>query len=304
MMHTTEAMMHAKQDAHHGTSQSMRTLLRAVVTTLTALISLCVANNNPIHAQPQGAATSRPAFAVASIKAEEEVKAGRDGRVTPVGIDFMRFPLRILIAEAYDVTRSKISSPDPRVMELLDRGTYDVVAKADHEVPKAQLMLMLQTLLADRFKLTLHHESKVEPVFNLVVGANGPKLRESVGDGEPEFSTAPNGGAVCRNMTMLEFSRNLTGRMGRVVVDQTGLKGRYDFTLELDRTPGSNQIREAVAGSSDPGAAKRAMAAAMNDWSTSSIFSDIQKQLGLKLEADKSPVDGLVVDHVEKPSAN
>jgi uncharacterized protein (TIGR03435 family) len=281
----------------------MRTL-RAVPASLAGLIWVCIANNNPIHAQPQGSAASPPAFAIASVKAEEETKAGRNGRVTPVGIEFMRFPLRILIAEAYDVTRSKISSPDSRVMELLDRGTYDVVAKADHEVPKAELMRMLQTLLADRFKLTMHRESKVEPVYKLLVGTNGPKLRESVGEGEPEFSTAPNGGAVCRNMTMLEFSRNLTGRMGRVVLDQTGLMGRYDFTLELDRTPGSNQIREAVAGSSDPGAAKRSMAAAMNDWSSSSIFSDIQKRLGLKLEADRAAVEALVVDHAEKPSAN
>jgi len=269
-----------------------------------ALIAIGVLSAPPIRAQPQGGAGSRPAFSVASIKAEEEVKAGRDGRVTPVGIEFMRFPLRILIAEAYDVTQSKISSPDPRVKELLDRGAYDIVAKADHEVPRAQLMLMLQTLLADRFKLTLHHESKVEPVFNLVVGTNGPKLQESVGEGEPEFSTAPNGGAVCRHMTMLEFSRNLTGRMGRVVLDQTGLKGHYDFTLELDRTPGPNQLREALSNSSDLATTKRSMAAAMNDWSASSIFSDIQKRLGLKLEADKAAVDGLVVDHVEKPSAN
>lgn len=210
----------------------------------------------------------------------------------------------MLISEAYDVTRSRISSPDPRVMELLDAGTYDIVAKADHEVPKAELMRMLQTLLADRFKLVLHHEAKVEPVYKLMVGKNGPKLHESVGEGEPEFAFGRTGGAVCRNMTMLEFSRNLTGRMGRVVLDQTGLKGRYDFTLELDRTPGSKEIQEALASSPDPAAAKRALGAAMNDWSASSIFSDIQSQLGLKLEADKGPVDGLVVDHVEKPSAN
>ena len=281
----------------------MTALLRAAATTAVGLISICILNCALIRAQPQASTASPPAFAVASIKSEEEVKAGRNARVTPIGIEFSRFPLRMLISEAYDVTRSRITSLDPRVMEMLDAGTYDIVAKADHEVPKAELMRMLQTLLADRFKLTMHRESKVEPVYKLLVGTNGPKLRESVGEGEPEFSTAPNGGAVCRNMTMLEFSRNLTGRMGRVVLDQTGLKGRYDFTLELDRTPGPNQIQEALASSPDPAAAKRALGAAMNDWSASSIFSDIQTQLGLKLEAARLPVDGLVVDHVEKPSA-
>lgn len=276
----------------------------ASATTVAGLIAISILNAPAIQAQPQGNAASPQAFAVASIKSEAEVKAGRNARVTPIGIELTRFPLRMLISEAYDVTRSRISSPDPRVMELLDAGTYDIVAKADHEVPKAELMRMLQTLLADRFKLVLHHEAKVEPVYKLMVGKNGPKLHESVGEGEPEFAFGRTGGAVCRNMTMLEFSRNLTGRMGRVVLDQTGLKGRYDFTLELDRTPGSKEIQEALASSPDPAAAKRALGAAMNDWSASSIFSDIQSQLGLKLEADKGPVDGLVVDHVEKPSAN
>jgi uncharacterized protein (TIGR03435 family) len=291
---------------NEGLSQWTRALLRGVAITLVGagLIAMRILNSPVIQAQPQGSTASPRAFAVASVKAEEETKAGRNARVTPVGIEFTRFPLRILIAEAYDVTRSKISSPDPRVMEMLDAGTYDIVAKADHEVPRAELMRMLQTLLADRFKLVLHHEAKIEPVYELVVGKNGPKLHESAGEGEPEFAFGRTGGAVCRNMTMLEFSRNLTGRMGRVVLDQTGLKGRYDFTLELDRTPGPKEIQEALASSSDPAAAKRALGAAMNDWSTSSIFSDIQAQLGLKLEADKAPVDGLVVDRVEKPSAN
>jgi uncharacterized protein (TIGR03435 family) len=301
---TTSEMGRGKHDASDaGLSASMRTV-RTGATTVAALIWICIAHYNPIHAQGQRSAASAPAFAVASVKAEEETKAGRNGRVSPVGIEFTRFPLRILIAEAYDVTRSKISSPDPHVMEMLDAGTYDIVAKADHEVTRAELMQMLQTLLADRFKLVLHHEAKVEPVYKLVLGKNGPKLHESAGEGEPDFAPARNGGAVCRNMTMLEFSRNLTGRMGRVVLDQTGLTGRYDFTLELDRTPGPSQIQEALASSSDPAAAKRALGAAMNDWSTSSIFSDIQAQLGLKLEADKSPVDSLVVDRVEKPAAN
>ncbi len=264
----------------------------------------CLLNAPLIQAQPATNPSLPPAFEVASIKSDEEVKAGRNARVSPIGIEFTRFPLRMLIAEAYDVTRSAILSPDPRVMELLDGGTYDISAKADHEVPKGELMRMLRTLLADRFKLTLHHELRVEPVYELKVAPNGPKLRESTGEGEPEFGLAPNGGAVCRNMTMLEFSRNLAARMGRAVLDQTGLVARYDFILELDRTPGANQLRAAISSGADPGEAKRSMAAAMNDWSSSSIFSDIQKQLGLKLEADKAPVNRLVIDHVEKPSGN
>ena len=83
----------------------------------------------------------------------------------------------------------------------------------------------------------------------------------------------------------------LTDRLNRVVLDSTGLKGTYDFTLKLDGTPGLNQLREAMSAGSDPRVAKRSM----RDWSSSSIFTDIQKQLGLKLEADKAPLDHLVI---------
>jgi uncharacterized protein (TIGR03435 family) len=105
-------------------------------------------------------------------------------------------------------------------------------------------------------------------------------------------------------MTMAAFSDYLTSHLGRVVVDDTKLSGHCDFTLNLKGTPGTNQLREAVAGSADPGAAKIAWAAAMNDWSGSSVFIDIQKQLGLKLEADKAPVDHLVIDHIDRPTPN
>jgi uncharacterized protein (TIGR03435 family) len=91
--------------------------------------------------------------------------------------------------------------------------------------------------------------------------------------------------------------------MGRVVVDQTGLKGRYDFALHLEGIPSFDDLRAAMSGG-DPALAKQRMGNAMLDWTTSSIFTDIQKQIGLKLEADKAPVDNLIVERLEKPSAN
>jgi uncharacterized protein (TIGR03435 family) len=93
------------------------------------------------------------------------------------------------------------------------------------------------------------------------------------------------------NTEMWIVAATLTGRMGRPVLDFTGLKGTYDFTLRLDVLEGLS--------SDDP-----ELKAKMMDWSQSSIFSDIEKQLGLKLEPDKAPVETLVIDHAEKPSEN
>jgi uncharacterized protein (TIGR03435 family) len=278
-------------------------LVAAAAMAVAGPVAIGVLNAPRIRAQSQASAPS-PAFEVASVRPGQGGKSIQRERLSPVGIEYTSFNLRMLIAAAYNIKKHSISVSDPRTKEMLDRGTYDIAAKADREVPREQLMLMLRTLLADRFKLTLHRESRVEPVYKLVAAASGPKLRESAGAGEPGCALGAEGGAVCNKMTMAAFSNYLTDHMGRVVLDLTGLKGSYDFTLKLEGTPGYNQIRETMSSSPDPAAAKIAMAASIRDWSSSSIFTDIQKQLGLKLEADKAPVDNIVIDHVEKPSEN
>jgi uncharacterized protein (TIGR03435 family) len=163
---------------------------------------------------------------------------------------------------------------------------------------------MLRSLLAGRFKLALHRESKVEPVYNLVTLKSGPTLQDSAGSGSAGCALGSFGGAICHHVNMAEFTNYLSDRMGRVVLDRTGLAGAYDFDLHLDGTPGLDQIREAMASGSDPGDTKRSLATSMRDWTGTSIFSDIQKQLGLKLEADRAPVDNIVIDHAQRPSEN
>jgi len=184
---------------------------------------------------------------------------------------------------------------------LLDREFFDVAAKSDHPVSRAELKLMLQSLLADRFKLAMHHESKTEAVYKLSVASSGPKLPASASEGEPVCNGRIDGGVICRNMSMAAFSNFLTPRLSRTVLDTTGLEGRYDFDLKLDGLPTAAQVREAAASG---GEAANAVKRSMFDWTQSSIFSDIQKQLGLKLDADRAPVDNLVIDHVERPSEN
>jgi len=143
---------------------------------------------------------------------------------------------------------------------------------------------MLRTLLENRFKLALHHEPKVVPVYKLVIAKSGPKLRESAADGEPACALTLNG-FVCHNLEMARFASMLSVGMDRPVVDLTGLKGSYDFTLK------SNLTTEAEK-------------AALSEWFSAAIFTDIQRQLGLQLETDKAPVDYLVVDRIEQPSEN
>jgi bla regulator protein BlaR1 len=294
-------MLH--RSAHQLDSARKLLLFISGAAAIAGPVAIGFLNAPQIHAQSQATASPAPAFEVASIKPGRE-KSRPTRRLNPTGIELTGFSLRMLISEAYNVIGFSVSNEDSRTRDLLDRGTFDIAAKADHEVAKEQLMRMLQTLLADRFKLTIHHESKTEPVYKLMVAANGPKLKKSVTEAQAFCALGAEGGVECHSMTMPVFSSYLTDRMGRVVLDLTGLKEAYDFTLELDGVPGLNQMRQAMATGTDPGEAKRALAASMRNWSSSSIFSDIQKQLGLKLEADKAPVDHLVIEHVEKPSEN
>jgi uncharacterized protein (TIGR03435 family) len=253
-----------------------------------------------LHAPQIRAQTAAPkSFDVASIKLGSP-KGRRETRTTPTGIEYFGVNLHLLLSEAYSVKPILVSSSDSRTKDLLDQEYYDVTAKTDHPVSRETINLMMQTLLADRFKVALHHESKVEAVYKMVVAPGGPKLQESTGDGESGCMVGAVGGATCRNMTISAFSNFLSGHLSRIVLDQTELKARYDFTLKLDGTAGMDQVREAATSGGDVGALKRSM----GDWTSSSIFTDIQKQLGLKLEADKAPVDHLVIDHAEKATEN
>jgi bla regulator protein blaR1 len=252
---------------------------------------------NPLAIRAQSAKT----FDVTSVKAASP-KNRPDVRVSPTGIDYTAYSVRALIADAYNFRLASISSPDGRTKDLINGAFFDISAKTDHPVSRAELNQMLQSLLRDRFKLTLHHESRTESVYTLTTAASGLKLRESASDGPLESRIRPDGGVNCKNTTMQIFSEFLTARLSRVVLDETSLKGQYDFELKLDGLPSINQLQEAAASGNMEAAG--AMKRKMVDWTESSIFSDIQKQLGLKLESGRASVDNLVIDHAEKPTEN
>jgi uncharacterized protein (TIGR03435 family) len=268
----------------------MRTRLLAAAGITAIAGTIVISLGAPLLGRPQSQAgvAAPAAFEVASVK-QNPVKGQGRVRYSPSGIDFADVPLTWIIGEAYHVPYSRITSPDSHMRELLLSGTsfFDIAAKADREVPKVQIQQMLQKLLADRFKLALHREPKVEPVYKLVVAKSGPKLHDSTApDGEP---TAAFGleGFVIRNMEMPRFCGILSIYMDRPVIDMSGLDGAYDFTLKFESTQTGAEAKFAL-----------------RDWFTSSLFTDIQTQLGLQLASDKAPVDYLVVDHVEKPSEN
>jgi uncharacterized protein (TIGR03435 family) len=238
-------------------------------------------------------AQAGPEFEVASIRlnAHSQFGSGYGAmRFNPAGIDCEGVYLIQVIAEAYQVPFSRISGADSRSRDALQREQYDIAAKAGHAVSKDQLRLMLQRMLADRFKATLRHESKTESVYKLTVARNGTALKrlEAEGEASPYMNPVADS-TTFHNYTMARFASVLSNYLGRPVLDLTDLEGVFeDFTLTLDGVIPPNKLTGQSVS-----------------WASSSIFSDIQRQLGLKLEADKAPVDYLVLDHApEKPDAN
>jgi uncharacterized protein (TIGR03435 family) len=223
-------------------------------------------------------------FDVASIRPNPD-RSDPSFILNPGGLLYARVSLSDCIEAAYGVKPYQISGPD-----WVRRENFDITAKVEGDHSKDEIMRMLQTLLADRFKLTLHHEQKEQPVYALVAGKNGARLRHSEGEGQ--FSMGPAAGGIgFQKTSMSEFAGRFLSSIpmiGRPVLDKTGLSGLYDFTLQL--SPSAN---------GDAGAIKRA---AVEEGF--SLFVYALDQLGLRLESEKAAIDFLVIDHVERPSEN
>jgi uncharacterized protein (TIGR03435 family) len=227
---------------------------------------------------------AQPAFDVASVKPAGPDNRGADFRVYPGGrLRITNLNLDLIIREAYAVKPYQIAGGPA----WLKTDRFDIDAKTEGDPSRRQMMAMLQTLLADRFQLKVHRETREDNDYALVTAKGGPKLTPSTADesyvrlyrNTPVDQTGVDYTIAGQKASLALIAERLGDmELGRPVLDRTGIKGEFDFKL-----------RYAIDDNPDTGP---------------SIFAAIQEQLGLKLEAAKGPVEILVIDKVEKPSRN
>jgi uncharacterized protein (TIGR03435 family) len=237
-------------------------------------------------------ADADPMFEVATVKPTQPDSPGQSLTVQGNRMVTRGTTLSFLMAFAWGVHPKQISG-GPAWLES-DRWDITGQPNEDGQPSDKQLRTMLQKLLTERFKLTFHREKKDLSAYVVTVGKTGSKLAASEGDpnGLPGLGFRKLGGLFVRNARIDDFTGLMqTMVLDRPVVDQTGLSGRYDFTL--DWTPDASQFG-GRAGQGPPPA----------DDAPPDLFTAIQQQLGLKMESTKAAVDVLAIDHVEKPSDN
>jgi uncharacterized protein (TIGR03435 family) len=259
----------------------------------------------------------RPTFEVATIKLNTSGDARRQ-MIRPLpggGISVENAPVRLLILNAYGVKSFQILGG----RSWINSDRWDIEAKPERSATSAQTVLMLQTLLEDRFKLSFHHETKELPVYSLTAAKSGLKLEppkegncrtfDPTAPPPPPGSALPPCGRLMITMSsttemrgakvpMAELVRILSNMLDRSVIDKTGFTGTFDVHFEFNREavpglPGSG----AASVPSDPGFPAP-------DPDAASIFTVLQEKLGLKLESTKGPVEVMVIDRLEKPTAN
>jgi uncharacterized protein (TIGR03435 family) len=261
-------------------------------------------------AQAPAPAPAAPAFEVSSVKPNKD-GGPSSVRVTPGGmLSVTNNNLRNIIRNAWNITNDQIvGGPD-----WLDSERFDITAKASAPFKQDEARGMLQALLADRFGLATHMETRELPVYLLVLarkdGALGPQMKKADIDCAALFASVtaggkmperlPNGNLPCgisvrgnqglvtgNGVAMDQLARNLVGGVGRIVVDRTGLPGYYDLNLTFapESAPGAP-----LGTTSDSGAP--------------SLFTAMQEQLGLKLEPGRAPISVLVIDRANRPAAD
>jgi uncharacterized protein (TIGR03435 family) len=235
-------------------------------------------------------AEQKPQFEVATIKPTDPSFGGILMRLTGGKFSATGFTLKDLIAFAYAVDNSQIGGGP----EWLASDRYDVLGKPEKAGPLSRdaARIMLRPLLADRFHLKIHLDTKPMSVFVLTIEKNGPKLRpRTAGDGgETTHLTFHGASATGRNVPVKVLAEELQDMvLSRPVLDKTGLMGNFDFDLVWRPEPKLSGIADASPSV---------------DLNLPDIFTAIQEQLGLKLESTKAPTEVIVIDSAEHPSEN
>lgn len=233
-----------------------------------------------------GISAQKPVFEVATIRpSKESVKFEHDGKTELLG-DTLRMrdvTVNTCIKLAYHVQDRQIAGPG-----WLASDRFDIIAKTSGPADEETIKPMLQSLLADRFGLSFHREPREMKVILLTVANGGARLKPAATPDAKPFRENSANGTIAKSMPIGEFADFLSGPLEIPVVDQTGLKGKYDFTLDF--TPYLPDPGKNMDGTRPDTTA--ILKAAMND------------ELGLKMTGSKAPIDVLVVDHVERPSEN
>ena len=244
---------------------------------------------------------SHPTFEVAAVKREAGIVSGMTFAARPGGtLTVINNELTNVIDNAYGIRRYQlIGGPD-----WINSDRYNIQAKASGDVRRDELMLMLRSLLDDRFKLRVHRETRAMPIYVMTTTKGGLKVPPAR-DGScmafnprnpPRPSPGQPGTPLCGNNHITQNTWNATsigmpdaaaalvGVLGRNVVDKTGVSGKFDIHLQWtpDRAP---------AGADSVAAEASAV----------SLFTALEEQLGLKVESSRGLVDVLVIDHVERP---
>jgi uncharacterized protein (TIGR03435 family) len=276
------------------------------------LLSVCLAPSTVLAAQniplpsavqseSQDANVKLPDFDVVSVKQNKREDGMMRWMSTADGISITNLSIPNLVAFAYNVKEYLISG-GPSWMKSTSFDVDAKVAAPDvatfKKLSAAQRRLMLQKLLAERFHLVVHLETKTLPVYDLLLASGGSKLKPaapdppSPPDADPADPPKPRGmlrmgpGMLeLEDMPLSSFVEQLSYSVNRTVINKTGLTGKYDLNLKW--TPDDQEPTDSSSDNQAP-----------------HLFTAIQEQLGLKLEPSKGPVDTLVIDHVEMPGDN
>lgn len=226
-------------------------------------------------------ADATPAFEAVSVKPTDaagdaiEVAGGRlTGRAVR---------LATCISWAYSVQRNLVAPANPQVAALLDSRRFDIVATSGMPVPVTSLKRMVQSLLGERFKLTMHRETRDVQSYALVLDKGGPKFRESVDDGDSVERMASRLTRQWSHTSMPVFADKLSEAMQTVVRDETGLTGKYELALDLAPFVPTTGDRPDLGGM---------------------MVTAVQEQLGLRLVPRRIAAEFVVIDTLEMPSPN
>jgi len=254
-------------------------------------------------------------FEVASVKPAAEGRTGvsRPGgpsaNVDPGLVTYQKFSLWSLLIRAYGVRNYQVQGP-----AWIATEQYDVSARVPVGVSPDRIPAMLQNLLVERFRITMHWETREEPVYALVAGKGGPKLKKSAKELDPEIGGSANlvanslentsAGLMMPEVTLPIFANTLATLINHPIVDMTGIEGTFDITLNVSMATlaGMRGAESASAVSSSletPGNAESVASAPTN-----SLFAAI-KELGLVLETRRAPIKHLVIESALKvPTEN